>query len=77
MLARRSATRLAECSVADVRSSRERVVFFLDTAARRAHQRLLREFLSEHLTDGRPLRAYEVWERSGWTTNAPVAATPR
>ncbi len=31
----------------------------------RAHQRLLREFLREHLHDGRPLRAYDVWER-GW-----------
>lgn len=29
----------------------------------RAHQRLLREFLEEHLTDGRPLRAYQAWER--------------
>lgn len=28
----------------------------------RAHQRLLREFLREHLTDGRPMRAFEVWE---------------
>lgn len=28
----------------------------------RAHQRLLREFLEEHLTDGRPLRAYTAWE---------------
>lgn len=28
----------------------------------RAHQRLLREFLREHLTDGRPLRAFESWE---------------
>ena len=32
----------------------------------RAHQRLLREFLQEHLTDGRPLRAYDVWERGSW-----------
>src|SRR5665647_1398783 len=30
----------------------------------RAHQRLLREFLEEHLTDGgRPLRAMVAWER--------------
>ena len=29
----------------------------------RAHQRLLREFLREHLGDGRPLRAFEAWER--------------
>jgi DNA repair protein RecO (recombination protein O) len=34
----------------------------LDDAAARAHQRLLREFLAEHLTDGRPLRALEMWE---------------
>ncbi|GJG87624.1 DNA repair protein RecO [Gemmatimonadetes bacterium T265] len=30
----------------------------------RAHQRLLREFLREHLTDGRPLRAFDAWEAS-------------
>jgi DNA repair protein RecO (recombination protein O) len=28
----------------------------------RAHQRLLREFLREHLNDDRPLRAFEMWE---------------
>lgn len=33
----------------------------------RAHQRLLREFLSEHLDDGRPLRAFPVWEEERWT----------
>ncbi len=33
-----------------------------DAAARRAHQRLLREFLEEHLGDGRPLRAFVTWE---------------
>ncbi|MFL5577099.1 MAG: DNA repair protein RecO [Gemmatimonadaceae bacterium] len=38
----------------------------LDDGASRAHQRLLREFLSEHLADGRPLRAFEVWERERW-----------
>lgn len=32
----------------------------------RAHQRLLREFLSYHLHDGRPLRAFDLWERR-WT----------
>jgi len=37
-----------------------------DDPARRAHQRLLREFLSQHLADGRPLRAYDVWERNSW-----------
>jgi DNA repair protein RecO (recombination protein O) len=30
-------------------------------AETRAHQRLLREFLSEHLVDGRPLRAFDAW----------------
>ena len=33
----------------------------------RAHQRLLREFLREHLTDGRPLRAFEAWEHERWS----------
>lgn len=32
----------------------------------RAHQRLLREFLTEHLSDGRALRAFDVWERAEW-----------
>ncbi|MDF1502260.1 DNA repair protein RecO [Roseisolibacter sp. H3M3-2] len=36
----------------------------LDPQSARAHQRLLREFLREHLTDGRPLRAFESWEGS-------------
>lgn len=31
----------------------------------RAHQRLIREFVSLHLTDGRPLRAFAEWERDG------------
>ena len=37
-----------------------------DEGSRRAHQRLLREFLQEHLADGRPLRAFDVWERDHW-----------
>ena len=32
----------------------------------RAHQRLLREFVREHLDDNRPLRAFEVWEHDSW-----------
>jgi DNA repair protein RecO (recombination protein O) len=32
----------------------------------RAHQRLLHEFLQEHLSDGAPLRAFDVWLRGGW-----------
>ena len=31
----------------------------------RAHQRLLREFIGHHLTDGRPMRAYASWESGG------------
>lgn len=38
----------------------------LGDAETRAHQRLLREFLAEHLTDGRPLRALELWEEQRW-----------
>ncbi len=34
-----------------------------DRAMQRAHLRLLREFLEHHLNDGRPLRAFEQWER--------------
>lgn len=37
---------------------------------RRAHQRLLREFLDQHLADGRMLRAFDVWERATWTPTA-------
>ena len=33
----------------------------------RAHQRLLREFLREHLSDERPMRAFAVWEDASWT----------
>jgi DNA repair protein RecO (recombination protein O) len=33
----------------------------------RAHQRLLREFLREHLSDDRPLRAFDAWERETLT----------
>ncbi|MDQ6689058.1 MAG: DNA repair protein RecO [Gemmatimonadota bacterium] len=33
----------------------------------RSHQRLLREFLGAHLSDGRPLRAFAVWEHERWT----------
>jgi DNA repair protein RecO (recombination protein O) len=33
----------------------------------RAHQRLLREFLREHLTEDRPLRAFDTWERETLT----------
>ncbi len=34
----------------------------LDAPTARAHQRLLREFLEEHLADGRPMRAWISWE---------------
>jgi DNA repair protein RecO (recombination protein O) len=35
-------------------------------AEARAHQRLLREFLGEHLVDGRPMRAFDVWAHDLW-----------
>jgi DNA repair protein RecO (recombination protein O) len=38
----------------------------------RAHQRLLREFLREHLSDDRPLRAFAAWETDFQITLAPV-----
>ncbi|MGQ0715244.1 MAG: DNA repair protein RecO [Gemmatimonadaceae bacterium] len=36
----------------------------------RAHQRLLREFLREHLAQDRALRAFEMWEQAPWGTTA-------
>lgn len=36
----------------------------LDVASVRAHQRLLREFLEEHLAEGKALRAWIAWERA-------------
>lgn len=39
-----------------------------DVAEGRAHQRLLREFLTEHLADGRPLHAFDVWAHEQWST---------
>ena len=36
----------------------------------RAHQRLLREFLHEHLVDNAPLRAFAVWEHADWDQGA-------
>lgn len=38
----------------------------LEARDARAHQRLLREFLQQHLADGRALRAFEAWEHGGW-----------
>jgi DNA repair protein RecO (recombination protein O) len=37
-----------------------------DAAEARAHQRLLREFLGEHLVDERPMRAFDVWAHELW-----------
>jgi DNA repair protein RecO (recombination protein O) len=48
-----------------------------DPQSAHAHQRLLREFLAEHLTEDRPLRAFDVWERetlTGAETTAESAA---
>lgn len=33
----------------------------------KAHQRLLREFVHEHLSTDRELRAYRVWEHGAWS----------
>ena len=39
----------------------------LDDPSLRAHQRLLREFVHEHLIDGaRALRAWDSWEQAAW-----------
>lgn len=44
----------------------------LDSGSARAHQRLLREFISQHLPDNRVMRAYEVWESGVWNAPAKV-----
>ena len=44
----------------------------LNDGERRAHQRLLREFLREHLAEGRALRAFEVWEHERWDERRSV-----
>jgi DNA repair protein RecO (recombination protein O) len=46
----------------------------LDANEIRAHQRVLREFLREHLGDDRPLNAFDVWER-GTLDTATSAST--
>jgi DNA repair protein RecO (recombination protein O) len=33
----------------------------------RAHQRLLKEFVHEHLSDGRPMKAFDAWESDAWS----------
>jgi DNA repair protein RecO (recombination protein O) len=48
-----------------------------DTADVRAHQRLLREFVREHLSDDKPLRAFDAWEAAGLTAaSAAVHVAP-
>jgi DNA repair protein RecO (recombination protein O) len=47
----------------------------LAPAERRAHQRLLREFLREHLAEGKPLRAFEVWEHQRWEERSSTATS--
>lgn len=49
----------------DARDAAPSVAHLPNEATRRAHLRLLREFLERHLSDGRELRAFESWERAG------------
>ncbi|MCC6928613.1 MAG: DNA repair protein RecO [Gemmatimonadaceae bacterium] len=55
-----------------------RAAALVDPPERRAHQRLLREFLEYHLADGRALRAFGAWERGAITgaTRAPDGVAP-
>ena len=53
-------------------SARQAIVRWMDNESTelinteaRAHQRLLREFISHHVTSGRPLRAFASWESEG------------
>jgi DNA repair protein RecO (recombination protein O) len=47
----------------------------VDRQEARAHQRLLREFVHEHLADDRPLRAFEAWEHDTLGGAQPGLAT--
>jgi hypothetical protein len=40
----------------------------LNNLEARSHQRLIREFIALHLTDGRPLKAFAAWEQSSLFT---------
>ena len=53
-----------EARQALLRWLREESVPALDEPTLRAHLRLLREFVEEHLADGRALRAWVAWEAS-------------
>ena len=48
----------------------------LDAGERRAHQRLLREFLREHFAEGQALRAFDVWENERWEERSTFVAAP-
>ncbi|MGK2961312.1 MAG: DNA repair protein RecO [Gemmatimonadaceae bacterium] len=41
----------------------------LSPSGARAHQRLLREFFQEHLGGDRELKAFNVWEKGGWSAS--------
>jgi DNA repair protein RecO (recombination protein O) len=43
----------------------------LTSGEAKAHQRLLREFLAQHLPDPRALKAFTVWEQGSWSAIAP------
>ena len=43
----------------------------ISTPEIRAHQRLLREFLAQHVPDDRPLRAFATWESGFVTVRVP------
>ena len=44
-----------------------------DVQDARAHQRLLREFVREHVADDRPLRAFDAWERDALGARGELA----
>ena len=43
-----------------------------EASTERAHQRLLREFLVEHLADARSLKAYAIWEAGEWSSGMEI-----
>ena len=60
----------ARAAIARWLSGESAAVAPLAVGEARAHQRLLREFLGQHLPDARAMKAFAVWEQGDWSAPA-------
>lgn len=68
---------MAETSALDGGGGRDRgPPRVLDPGMVRSHQRLLREYLSHHLGEQRPWRAFDAWEQGQWEVVSPPPGPP-